>query len=314
MKILRLSEVPANRLRASGLTIGTFDGVHRGHRAIFRRLLAQARKLQVPTVALTFDPHPREVLGKQKHVPDIVPFPGRCRLIEEIGVDYLVWERFTRRLAGRSPGNFMDEVVAKFHPRVMVVGHDFSFGKGRVGDEAWLRRYGRERGFRVIALHPVKVGREVVSSSRIRELISQGQMERAGRLLGLPFLMEGRVIHGHHRGKRLGFSTANLHWQAELIPPDGVYVARAEWRGSWYPAVANIGTNPTFHDQKLAFEVHLLDFHRRLYGQRLRVAFLKRLRGEMTFPSAKALVRQIQQDIRRARRCLRRDGSRVAPT
>lgn len=308
MKILRLREIQKDFLRQSGLTLGTFDGVHRGHRAIFRRLLAEAKKLKAPTAALTFDPHPREVLGKQKHVPDIVPFAERIRLIGEIGLDYLVWERFTRRLAGRSPGNFMDEVVAKFHPRVMVVGHDFSFGKGRAGDETWLRRYGREHGFRVIALRPVQMGRELVSSSRIRELIGQGRMERAGRLLGLPFTVEGRVIHGHHRGKKLGFSTANLHWQVELIPPDGVYVVRAEWRGAWYPALANIGTNPTFHDQKLALEVHLLDFHRQLYSQNLRVAFLKRLRGERTFPNTRALIRQIKQDVRFARRFLERRG------
>jgi riboflavin kinase/FMN adenylyltransferase len=304
MKILKLSQIKPHRLRASALTIGTFDGVHRGHRAIFARLLGQAGKLQVPTVALTFDPHPREVLGKQNHVPDIVPFAERIRLIAEVGVDYLVWERFTRRLAGRSPQSFMDEVVNKFHPRVMVVGHDFSFGKGREGDEAWLRQYGREHGFRVIALKPVKAGRETVSSSRIRTLIGQGEMERARRLLGLPFTVEGRVIHGHHRGRKLGFSTANLHWQAELIPPDGVYVARVEWRGQWHPALANIGTNPTFHDQKLAFEVHLLDFHRRLYGQMLRVAFLKRLRPEMTFGSAEALIRQIKKDVAAGRRYL----------
>ena len=306
MKILKLSQIQPHRLRASALTIGTFDGVHRGHRAIFARLLGQAEKLGVPTVAITFDPHPREVVGKQKHVPDIVPFAERLRLIAELGVDDLVWERFTKWLAARSPQNFMDEVVNKFHPRVMVVGHDFSFGKGREGDEEWLRRYGREHGFRVIALKPVKVGREVVSSSRIRTLVSQGEMERAGRLIGLPFTVEGRVIHGHHRGRKLGFSTANLHWQAELIPPDGVYVARVEWQGNWYPALANIGTNPTFHDQKLSFEVHLLDFHRRLYGQSLRVAFLKRLRPEMTFASAPALIRQIKQDVSRGRRYLER--------
>jgi len=304
MKILKLSQIKSHRLGASALTIGTFDGVHRGHRAIFARLLSQAQKLQVPAAAITFDPHPREVVGKQNHVPDIVPFAERIRLIADLGMDYLVWERFTKRLAARSPQSFMDEVVAKLHPRIMVVGHDFSFGKGREGDEAWLRQYGREHGFHVIALKPVKVGRETISSSRIRVLISQGEMERAGRLIGLPFTVEGRVIHGHHRGRKLGFSTANLHWQAALIPPDGVYVARVEWRGNWYPALANIGTNPTFHDEKLAFEVHLLDFHRRLYGQTLRVAFLKRLRPEMTFPSSKALIRQITKDVSAGRRYL----------
>lgn len=301
MKILRLGEVPADRLKASGLTIGTFDGVHLGHRAIFQRLLAEAERRQVPAVAITFDPHPREVLGKQKQVPDIVPFAERCRLIGELGLDYLVWERFTRRLADRPPADFMDEVVAKFHPRVMVVGHDFSFGKGREGNETWLRRYGRDHGFRLIALPAIRVGRELVSSSRIRTLISQGRVDQARRLLGLPFTIEGRVIHGHHRGKKLGFSTANLHWAGQLLPPDGVYVVQAQWRGQWYPAVANLGTNPTFQDRKLALEVHLLDFHRRLYGQRLRVAFFKRLRGERTFPSAAALVRQIQKDILAAR-------------
>jgi len=306
MKILQLSGINNNRLRASALTIGTFDGVHRGHRAIFARLLGQAKKLGVPTVAITFDPHPREVVGKQNHVPDIVPFAERIRLIGELGVDYLVWERFTLRLARRSPKNFMDEVVAKLHPRVMVVGHDFSFGKGREGDEEWLREYGREHEFGVIALKPVKAGRETVSSSLIRTLIGRGEMERGRRLLGLPFTIAGRVIHGHHRGRKLGFSTANLHWQAALIPPDGVYVARVEWQGNWYPALANIGTNPTFHDEKLAFEVHLLDFHRNLYGQTLRVAFLKRLRPEMTFRSSEALIRQIKRDVAAGRRYLER--------
>ena len=305
MKILRLSQVKPHRLRASALTLGTFDGVHVGHRAVFRQLLAGAKRLGVPTVAITFDPHPREVLGQERHVPDIVPFAERCRLIAGLGVDYLVWERFTRRLAARSPENFMDEVVAKFHPRLMVVGHDFSFGKGRVGDEAWLRRYGAARGFQVKALAPVRVGRELVSSSRIRALITAGEMEKAARLLGQPFTIAGRVKHGHHRGAKLGFSTANLHWSAELIPPDGVYAVRAEWRGRRYPAAANIGDNPTFHDQQLALEVHLLDFHRSLYRQTLRVEFLKRLRGEKKFPDAASLVRQIRRDVAATRRYLK---------
>jgi riboflavin kinase/FMN adenylyltransferase len=306
MDLINYPDLKPGHFSACALTWGMFDGIHVGHQKIFATLLEHARDKNLPAVAVTFDPHPREVLGRSPHVPDIVPMPERSRLIEATGVDALILIEFTPGFANRTARDFLDELTGKIHPGVMVIGYDFRFGRGREGDAEWLRARGKEKGFELVVVEAVEVSGEVVSSSSIRSLIQSGDMEKAALLLGRPFSVEGEVIHGHHRGKEMGFATANLEWEAELIPSKGVYVARAEFNGLKYAAVVNVGVNPTFGDEKISIEAFLLDFKEDLYEKRLRISFLKKLRDEKKFDSIEALTSRIQQDIQEARKYLER--------
>jgi riboflavin kinase/FMN adenylyltransferase len=304
MEFLKYSEVKPEHCAASALTWGMFDGIHLGHQKILATLMERAREKGLPAVAMTFEPHPREVVGKTPHVPDIVPLSERVRLIQSLGVDLLILIEFTRQFADRAAQDFLDELILKIHPELMVIGYDFRFGRAREGDAEFLRDQGKAKGFELIVVPAVAVSGETVSSSRIRALIQSGDMEKAAILLGRPFSVEGQVVHGHHRGKEMGFATANLRWEAELIPPGGVYVARAEFNGKEYPAVANVGFNPTFGDEQLSIETYLLDFEGDIYKKRLRISFFKRIRDEIKFDSVDALASRIQQDITEAREWL----------
>ncbi len=304
MKIMEFNAVPDGHYKASSVTIGNFDGVHLGHRAIVGRAIGHGRALDVPSVVITFDPHPREVLSPGKKVPAIIPFSERARLISEMGASLIVKVEFTREFAERTADEFLVDLQRKLNPKMIVIGHDFRFGKGREGDEAFLTEAGKNRGFAVESVPAVLIRNKPVSSTRIRSLIQAGNLRRAKSLLGEPFHVEGRVVKGRGRGKDLGFATANLKWEAELIPPDGVYAAVAHWNGHRYPAVVNIGDNPTFGDGTLAIEAHVMGFEGDLYQKDLRLAFYYRIRGEIKFKSPKALVSQIKKDVIKAREIL----------
>ncbi len=304
MEIIELEDLKIDYLTGSVVTIGNFDGVHLGHREIFKLVTDKARALGVPAVAITFEPHPREVLNSGTTVPDILPFKERCRQIREQGIHTLVWIEFTLMFAARSAEDFMAEIESKLHPKAVVIGHDFRFGRARLGDEKFLRERGLQQGFEVETVEGQIVENELISSTRIRELIQKGNLAKAATLLGQYFQIDGEVIHGHGRGKSLGFATANLHWTTDLIPPDGVYAAWAYTNGEALPAVVNIGTNPTFDDKELAVEAHILDLDGDLYARKMRLAFVKRLREEIKFSSADELVVQIKKDVARAREIL----------
>ncbi len=312
MKLIKYSDLKPNHYPACAMTWGMFDGVHLGHQKILRTLLEQARSRDLPAIAMTFEPHPREVMEISPHVPDIVPLSERCRLIEAMGVDALILVEFTREFANKTAAEFLGELITKVHPASMVIGHDFRFGRGREADGAWLRTREKKHGFQLFIVPAVMVSGDVVSSSHIRNSIQSGKVEKAALLLGRPFSVQGQVIHGHHRGKNMGFATANLRWNAELIPKTGVYVARAEFpEGSGenardYPAVVNVGFNPTFGDGELSIEAYLIDFNGDLYQKRIGISFLKRLRDELKFDSVDALTARIQDDVAEARRYLER--------
>jgi riboflavin kinase/FMN adenylyltransferase len=301
MKIEKFQDLPDDFLSASAVTVGNFDGVHVGHREIIRRVSGHAQKLGAPAVVVTFDPHPREVLFPGQKVPAIIPFSERVRLISDLDVDLLARVEFTREFADRTADDFIATLVKKFHPRAVVIGHDFRFGKDREGDEAFLKEAGAVHSFTVEVVGAVEVGGKPVSSSRIRGMIQAGEIRRVRKLLGSPFHVEGEVVEGRGRGRGLGFSTANLKWDAELIPPDGVYAAVAFWNDRRYPAVVNIGNNPTFGDEGKSIEAHVMGFSGDLYEKRVRLAFIRRLRGEIKFESAEALAEQIKKDVERAR-------------
>jgi riboflavin kinase/FMN adenylyltransferase len=288
------------------VTIGNYDGVHLGHRAIIERVIELARKGKGEAVVLTFEPHPVKFLHPELQIPLITPSRKKVMLLTQFGVDITVNLPFTDDIARMSAKEFIQEIVQRrIAPRQVVVGFNFTFGKGRTGTSEELKKIGESLGFEVEIIPPFHVDGEVVSSTRIRELIAVGDIRGANRMLGSNFFMLGKVVHGHARGKGLGFPTANLEITQDLYPNEGVYAATVMVDDRRYNGVVNIGTNPTFGDEQLAVEVFLFDYQGDLYGKELQVALVDKLRDEQTFPSPELLVRQIEKDIQRAKEILR---------
>jgi len=288
------------------VTIGNYDGLHLGHQAIIKRVIELARQGKGEAVVLTFEPHPVKFLHPELQIPLITPYRKKMMLLTQFGVDVTINLPFTEDIARMSAREFIQDIVQRrIAPRQVVVGFNFTFGKGRTGTSEELKKIGESLGFKVEIIPPFYVDGEIVSSTRIRELIARGDIKEANRMLGSNFFMLGRVIHGHARGKGLGFPTANLEITQDLYPNDGVYAATVIVDERRYDGVVNIGTNPTFNDGQLAVEVFLFDYQGDLYGKELQVALVDKIRDEQTFPSAELLVRQIEQDIQRAREILR---------
>ena len=301
MRIIEYEKLKPGELPACGLTIGAFDGVHMGHREVFATLTSLCKQNNLAPVAITFQPLPREVFGEQQKKIAILSFDERKHRIENCGIEVLVVIRFDREFAKQTGDEFMTRVRETLNPKLMVVGHDFSFGKGKNDDINWLQKYCDRFAIDLTALEAVTKGGEIISSSRIRTLLSAGDLEAANSLLTEPYKLEGEVVQGHHRGKDLGFATANLSWKKELMVPSGIYVAWACFNHDRWPTVVNIGFNPTFGDQELSIEAHLLGFHEELYGRKLRLALLKKIRNEIKFENVEELVEQIKKDITTAK-------------
>jgi riboflavin kinase/FMN adenylyltransferase len=289
----------------TAVAIGNFDGVHVGHRALIRRARELAAAHHAKVVALTFDPHPSQLLAPRPP-PMISSLPRRLELLGEAGADVVVVEPFTRELASRAAHSFIDDIViGALGARAIVVGYDFTYGQGRTGTTDALRAHGGRAGIEVAIVPAVQVAGEVASSSRIRAHLAAGELAAAERLLGRPWDIDGVVVHGAKRGRAIGVPTANIKTETELLLRAGIYaVTLAVEGGRALPAVASLGTNPTFVDGGgLVLEVHVLDFDGDLYGARVRATFVARLRDEAKFDSVDALVAQIQRDIDAARRC-----------
>jgi len=286
------------------LTMGNFDGLHHGHRHLISRLVLRARERDVPACVYTFDPPPRVVLAPTRHQPRIQSWTDKVRIMGELGVDQVVVERFTRSFARHPPEWFVSEVLGRrIEPAAIVVGYDFHFGRARSGDVGTLRE--ALPGMDIEQVEPLEIDGGVVSSSRIRALVTEGKVNVAAQLLGCAHVIRGTVVAGDARGRTMGFPTANLETDAELLPDRGVYACRARVHGgAWLSAVANLGTRPTFDGRGFLVEVHLLDFSGDLYGAEMEVAFVDRLRGEETFDGIDALRTQIQHDVLAARATL----------
>jgi riboflavin kinase/FMN adenylyltransferase len=302
MEIVKGHRSLTRRLRAPVIAIGNFDGVHRGHAYLFR----ETRRLAATTgesVVLTFDPHPAKVLAPAFAPPLITPLARKLELIAATGIDVTVVEPFDPHLAAKSPGEFVDEVlVAALGARHVCVGYDFTFGRARSGTLLLLEELGRSRDFGVTVVAAQTVDGMVCSSTKVREFVLEGRVEGAALLLGRDPEVEGVVIRGDGRGKSIGVPTANLKPVTELLPKNGVYAGWAELDGKKVAAAINVGTNPTFTTaHPITVEAHLLDVSEDLYGRRLRVGFTRRLRAEERFPSAAALVAQIEKDIEETR-------------
>lgn len=296
------------------VTVGNFDGVHLGHRAILSRVCQRARELDSQPVAVTFDPHPLKVLKPQSHLPLLTTAKQKVELLEAAGLAGVVVLPFSREFAAIPARDFVrDYFLERLRAREVVVGHDYSFGHKREGNIDLLKEMGQVLGFTVQVVWAVEVEEAVVSSSLIRAMLRLGKVVEAARLLGRPYGVAGKVVAGQGRGARLlGVPTANLASENDLLPATGIYAVWVEKDGGRFPGVANIGTCPTFDNQELSLEVHLLDFSGDLYGARLQVDFVARLREERRFPSIGDLAAQIRADIAEGRRVLQGEGREEA--
>lgn len=288
------------------VTIGMFDGVHRGHRKIISVAHEEARELGLRCVVFTFDRHPLEVLSPGKHPKLLSSSAQKLRLLEELDVDMVLMAHFDEEFASVTAEMFVAEYLAeRLHAREVVLGENFRFGKGGQGDVALLVSLGSHYGMGVTSVPLLREKGEIISSTAIRKMVEEGRVEEAARRLGWDYLVEGVVVRGDGRGRKLGFPTANIEVHDErCIPARGVYSGEAHLEGRALPAVSYIGDAPTFAQDrfKRRIEVHIIDWEGEdLYQQYLGVSFRRRLRGEEKFPDVQALREQIEKDIGRAR-------------
>jgi len=309
MEIIEQLEQISKPFENAVITIGNFDGVHLGHRALFQQVVEKAKALGGRSIAMTFEPHPIRVLKKNGQPPLITLYEQKVELIRKTGIEVLICVPFTPEFAAMSARAFVEDLlVERIGMKAIVVGEDYTFGANREGNLGLLKKYAGRLGFEVVVVYPVKVSREIagrISSTRIRQLINAGRVEDAGVLLGRYYQIRGRVVSGRSRGaKVLGFPTANINLHDELCPKEGIYAVTVEHEGREFPGVANIGYSPTFGDQLFTVEVYILDFNEDIYDQKIRVNFVKKLRDEIRFSDINQLKQAIAGDVARAREIL----------
>lgn len=302
MKLIRgLRNIPPD-LPASVLAVGNFDGVHVGHQRILATAVEKARQDGSISIAFTFDPHPLRFINPQDSPPLLTTLSQKARLIQQVGVDLLLCASFDEEMLSLSPRRFVCEVLLfGLKMREIVEGPSFTFGTGRSGTMDTLRELGKALGFGVTLLEDVRIGPEIVTSTRIRELLGAGSVEQATRFLGRYYTLEGKVVEGEKRGKTLGFPTVNLATENELIPRTGVYAVLVGYQSGLYRGVANVGYSPTFAERGLTVETHIFDFHQEVYGEEISLHFVKRLRSEMKFNGPRELIQQMEKDAQEAK-------------
>jgi riboflavin kinase / FMN adenylyltransferase len=296
----------------STVTVGSFDGVHRGHQAVLEEIGRRARAAGRAAVLVTFDPHPLEVVNPAAAPPLLTTGAERLEIMVQSPLDYVLLLRFDRYLAGLTPEGFVREVLLqRCAVRELVIGHDHGFGRGRSGDVETLRRMGSVEGFQVDVVPPVDFGGQHVSSSRIRRAVAGGDLGTAAAMLGRPYSVVGRVGQGERRGRMLGVPTINLtdYSHRKLLPPDGVYAVAVEWRGGRAGGMMHQGPRPTFEDGRRVLEANLFDFDGDLYGEWVRIEWVERLRDIERFDTAEQLKDKMRQDRQRALAILARQRS-----
>lgn len=287
-------------LKNSWLTVGVFDGVHRGHRQIVSKLVQDANMRDAPAVVLTFDPHPASVLTGRE-IRCLTTPDERADLLDSLGVDVVITQRFTRDLSTVPAHEYMSTLKAHLGLSHLLVGYDFALGRGREGNAPRLTEIGLELGYTVEVVPALGDESGVISSTEIRKLVSIGDMAEAAKLLGYRYRMGGEVIHGEGRGKKLNFPTANIDYpKQKAIPPNGIYACWARLGDERYMAATNIGLNPTFTPERKipSLEAYLLDFDRDIYGEILTLEFVARLRDEIRYTNVEALIEQIHEDVK----------------
>jgi riboflavin kinase/FMN adenylyltransferase len=298
---LQWNEAVAADCRGGAASIGNFDGVHRGHQQLMEEVRRQGR----PALAVTFDPHPLQLLRPKQFQPLVTTVDRRAELLHEYGADHVLIFKVTTDFLNLSAREFFDEILCRrLDARVIVEGPNFGFGQGREGNVETLRMLCQEAGRTLVVVPPLEWEGNPISSSRIRDKLLAGAVSKAAVLLGRPFALEGTVGTGQARGKTIGFPTANLEGVTTLVPGDGVYAVRVLWQGKSYPGAANIGPNPTFGEQARKIEVHIIDYSGDLYGQVLTVEFIERIRDTRPFAGVEELKEQLRRDVEQARQII----------
>ena len=306
MKIFDHLDKISQPFKNAVVTIGNFDGVHIGHQALFHEVIEKADAIGGTAVAMTFEPHPMRILKQNNHPPLITLYEQKEELIQRTGIDVMICVPFTKAFASLSAREFIEDLlIQKIGMKAIVVGKDYSFGKNREGNLQPLKAFAEEMDFDVIVADWIKMSKNYpdrISSTRIRELVMAGQMEKAQKMLGRHYQIRGTVVTGRDRGgKLLGIPTANINLHDELCPRTGIYAVTVECRGLQYIGVANIGYSPTFNENEFSVEVHILDFNDNIYNEKIRVNFIQRIRDEIKFSNISELIEQIQKDIATAR-------------
>ncbi|MFH1360080.1 MAG: bifunctional riboflavin kinase/FAD synthetase [Candidatus Omnitrophota bacterium] len=309
MKVISAIGSVKQKFQRPVVAIGVFDGLHRGHQFLIRKVIKRAKSIKGTSMAMTFFPHPVHVLKPKAYLPFLVSLEHRLKLIENLGIDVCIVIDFTKKFSRLSPKSFLEKYLVKgIRPQEVFVGQDFHFGKKRLGDWQLLQKLGRARGFKVTSIAPIKSNGRMISSTRIRQIITQGNIELAARLLGRPVSVFGRVKRGDRRGKNLGYPTANIDPFREVIPPCGVYLVKIEIKRKFFVGIANVGFRPSFkkRKRKINVEVHIFHFHKNIYGQKIEISFLKKIRDEKKFSTRKLLIEQLKKDEQNAKKLLRR--------
>lgn len=285
------------------ITIGNFDGVHLGHQKILKKVIQRARALDGVSAVYTFHPHPLKIIRPEAEPLGITTFDEKMRLIEAAGIDCLICESFTRQFAEQPPEEFIKNIIVdRIRPREIIIGHDYAFGKNRKGSIDLLLKMGEIFHFKVQVIDNITIKNIPVRSTTVRRLITLGKVSLADKLLGRPYSLSGKVLHGKQR--RIGFPTANLSPGKNLIPKNGVYAIRTQTPFGVFNGIVNVGYNPTFENDRLSIEAHLFNFNENLYGKEITLYFIKRVRAEKKFGDVPSLVKQIDRDIVFAKRIL----------
>jgi riboflavin kinase/FMN adenylyltransferase len=298
MEIFRHIEEPKLSASRTVVTLGNFDGVHLGHQALIRHTVEEGKRLGVPSVVLTFEPHPLKLLAPARAPKLILLHKDKMRLFQSFGVDIVVIQNFDESFAALEAPDFVRSfLVERLRSKKLWVGRDLRFGKGRKGTVENLVQWGTRYDFEIGAVEPIVVDQERVSSSRIRQLVEEGRVEEATPLLGRYHFVSGKVVSGHRRGRELGFPTANIASRNEVLPQDGIYATLLQIGEESLSSVSSVGVNPTFGPAARTIESFILNFDRSIYGESVRLSFVKRIREEKKFDSVEQLISQMRGDV-----------------
>ena len=307
--IVSFNDLPVTPFQDSCITIGNFDGVHRGHQFIIKELVHRGFVNEVPVVVVTFFPNPADFFSPSKRPYYLTSPAEKTALLKTLGVDEVVTFQFDRDFANLTAEAFVAALKEKLGLKVLLVGYDFAMGKNRQGTIPVIRELGKTYGFELEVLSPVEFGGGEISSTRIRQALDAGDVRLAAEMLGRPYVVSGRVTHGSDRGSRIGLPTANIdHWPLKLLPAIGVYATRPVLNGKTYYGITNVGLRPTFESQEHPnVETHILDFDGNIYGEKLELQFVEKIRDEQKFSGVEAFLAQIERDKSTARRIFSHD-------
>lgn len=305
MKVIYGAESNYNFIKPTGVGLGNFDGLHIGHMALIDKLIKESELNSLDSVVYTFSKHPENIIRKELFTPLITSTHKKVELLEKTRLNYLYFEKFDENFSRMQPEEFVKDIlVGKFNMRLAVAGFNYRFGYRGQGDTELLHKMGNELGFKVIVIEPIMLEEEVVSSTRIRSYILEGDMDRVFAFLGRHYSVAGKVEKGRRVGNTIGFPTANIYPEEYLVlPSNGVYITKTLIDGKMHPSISNIGNNPTFGGlDKISVETYILDFEKSIYGKEIEVFFISKLRGEIKFDSVKELTDQIEKDIEIAKK------------